>query len=74
MNQNATLILEKEFLFFSSLERVGLWRTRLSSFKEEPFLKHPVSSVIVVPRSHPAEPGHYLVKILRLIGCFFPRW
>jgi len=39
MDPDATLILEKEFLFFSSLERVGLWRTRLSVFKGELLLK-----------------------------------
>jgi hypothetical protein len=67
MDPDATLILEKEFLFFSSLERVGLWRTRLSAIKGGFLFKPPSFKIFHNLFSLPLEKKTLLDKFLRLI-------
>jgi len=74
MNPDATLLLEKEFLFFSSLVRVGLWRTRLSVFKGELLLKLSFFKIFPYLFSLLLEKGTCPDKFLRLICCFLTGW
>jgi hypothetical protein len=74
MNPDATLIFEREFLFFSSLERVGSWRTRLSAIKGEGHLKGPSFRIFHNLFSLHSEKTTHLDKFLRLIHWFFPGW